>query len=106
MGILGWGSTFGEILEAMFAAQEDGIRCSAMKVVMLSPLPIGPITDFFDACNEVLIPELNYEGQFANLVSAALGRPVNRFNRVTGMPMQVDDILEQVRTLAKSRDAA
>ena len=106
MGILGWGSTFGEILEAMYAAQAEGIRCSAMKVVMLSPLPVGPITDFLDDCNEVLVPELNYEGQFANLVSGAVGRPLHRFNRVTGMPMYVDDILERVRALADTKVAA
>ena len=46
VGILGWGSTFGEILEAMFAAQDEGIRCSAMKVVMLSPLPTRRIEAF------------------------------------------------------------
>ena len=106
VGILGWGSTFGEILEAMIAARAEGIRCAAMKVVMLSPLPLGPITGFFDDCGEILVPELNYQGQFANLITGALGRPVHRLNRVTGMPMSVDDILDEVRTLAGKRNAA
>ena len=106
VGILSWGSTFGECLEAMLAAQAEGIRCAAMKVVMLSPLPAGPIADFLADCREVLVPELNYEGQFANLVTAALGRPVTRLNRVTGAPMNVEDILDRVRSLAKDRTAA
>jgi 2-oxoglutarate ferredoxin oxidoreductase subunit alpha len=86
VGILGWGSTFGEILETMFAAQEEGIRCAAMKVVMLSPLPVEQIARFLADCKEVLVPELNYEGQFANLVSGALGRPLTRLNSVSGGP--------------------
>jgi 2-oxoglutarate ferredoxin oxidoreductase subunit alpha len=106
VGILSWGSTFGECLEAMLAAQAEGIRCAAMKVVMLSPLPVGPIADFFADCKEVLVPELNYEGQFANLVAAAVGRPVTRLNRVTGAPMEVEEILDHVRSLAKDRTAA
>jgi 2-oxoglutarate ferredoxin oxidoreductase subunit alpha len=101
VGILGWGSTFGEILEAMLIAQAEGIRCSAMKVVMLSPLPVKPIAEFFEDCAEVLIPELNYEGQFANLVAAAVPRSVTRLNRVPGVPMPVDDILNSIRGLAK-----
>ncbi len=100
VGILGWGSSFGEILEAMDEARKEGIRCAAMKVVMLSPFPIDEVAAYMDDCAEVLVPELNYEGQFANLVSGALGRPVTRLNRVTGTPMQVEDIMIEVRRLA------
>jgi 2-oxoglutarate ferredoxin oxidoreductase subunit alpha len=106
VGILAWGSTFGESLEAMMAAQAEGIRCAAMKVVMLSPLPVDLIAGFLADCKEVLVPELNYEGQLANLVTGQLGRPLNRLNRVTGAPMQVEEILDQVRALAKGRAAA
>ena len=90
-------------------AQAEGISCSVMKVVMLSPLPNEPIRSFFDDCAEVLIPELNYEGQFANLVASAVSKPFTRLNRVPGVPMQVADILEQIRRLAgraKSSNAA
>ena len=105
VGILGWGSTFGEILEAMFAAQDEGIRCSAMKVVMLSPLPGERIEAFMDDCGTVLVPELNYEGQFANLISGALGRPVTKLARSTGTPMPVEEILAEIRRLARDRAA-
>ena len=108
VGILAWGSTFGESLEAMMLAREEGIRCSAMKVVMLSPLPVAPITAFMDSCKQVLVPELNYEGQLATLVSGTLGRPVHRLNQVPGTPMRVEDILNDIRRLAgrDTRNAA
>ncbi len=102
VGILGWGSTFGEILETMFEAQGEGISCSAMKVVMLSPLPLEEIKAFFADCREILVPELNYEGQFAQLISGALGKKLTRFSRVTGSPMVIEEILAQVRSLAKT----
>ena len=102
VGILGWGSTFGEILETMYEAQAEGISCAAMKVVMLSPLPVDSLEEFFADCDEILIPEVNYEGQFANLVSGALGKPVTRLNQTGGSPMAVADILAEVRRLAFS----
>ena len=105
VGILGWGSTFGEILETMYQAQAEGISCSAMKVVMLSPLPLESLREYFDDCREILVPELNYEGQFANLVSGALGRPVTRLNYVSGTPMLVADILAEVRRLSSEGKA-
>ena len=97
IGLLGWGSTFGEILEAMYQAQDEGISCAAMKVVMLSPLPADAISAFFDDCRVVIIPELNYEGQFAALVSGAIGRPAIRLARATGSPFEVSEIMAAVR---------
>ena len=105
VGILGWGSSFGEVLETMYEAQAEGIRCAAMKVVMLSPLPIEALKEFFADCREILVPELNYEGQFASLVSGALGKPVTRLNRATGSPMVVNEILEEVRRLSGQNQA-
>ena len=101
VGIIAWGSTFGEALEAMLKARAEGIRCAAMKVVMLSPLPVEAISRFCADCTEVLVPELNYEGQFAHLMTGATGCLVHRFDRVTGRPMPVDDILNEIRRLAK-----
>ncbi|MBF0285561.1 MAG: 2-oxoacid:acceptor oxidoreductase subunit alpha [Magnetococcales bacterium] len=100
VGILAWGSTFGECLEAMIMARAEGIRCSAMKVVMLSPLPEAEIRAFLDDCGAVLVPELNYEGQFAQLVQGRLARPVTRLTRVPGGPMPVAAILAEIRRLA------
>jgi len=102
IGLLGWGSTFGEILEAMIEARKEGISCAAMKVVMLSPFPLQAVNAFLADASTVLVPELNYEGQFANLVTARTGRPVLRLNRVTGEPMHVDEILAEIRGLAQA----
>lgn len=100
VGILGWGSSFGECLEAMFLARREGIRCAAFKVVMLSPFPVEAVTAFMADCGAVLVPELNYQGQFAQLVQAETCRPVHRYNRVTGTPLRVEDIYAEVRRLA------
>ncbi|MFQ5959565.1 MAG: 2-oxoacid:acceptor oxidoreductase subunit alpha, partial [Alphaproteobacteria bacterium] len=103
VGVISWGSTFGEALEATLRAREEGIRCAAMKVVMLSPLPVEEIKAFCADCREIVVCELNYEGQFANLLTAAMARPVHRINSVPGIPMPVGRILAGIRRLAKGK---
>ncbi|MFZ5510382.1 MAG: 2-oxoacid:acceptor oxidoreductase subunit alpha [Pseudomonadota bacterium] len=100
VGLIAWGSTFGECLEAMHKARAEGIRCAAMKVVMLSPFPADAVAAFMDDCAAVLVPEVNYQGQFANLLQANVGRRVERLDRVPGTPMPVEDILQEIRRLA------
>jgi 2-oxoglutarate ferredoxin oxidoreductase subunit alpha len=92
----------------MFRAQAEGMRCAAMKVVMLQPFPTAAVAEFIDQCDVVLVPELNYQGQFARLVQAETGRIVNRYDRVCGAPMAVTDILAEAQRLvaAARRKAA
>jgi len=52
VGLVAWGSTFGECLEAMLKARGEGIRCAAMKVVMLSPFPTHGVSAFLADCKE------------------------------------------------------
>ena len=70
---------------------------------MLSPLPTAAIEAFMDDCGAVLVPELNHEGQFANLVMSQTGRPVARLSYTTGEPMRPGDILREIRHLAEGR---
>jgi 2-oxoglutarate ferredoxin oxidoreductase subunit alpha len=105
VGLVAWGSTFGECLEAMELARAEGIRCAAMKVVMLSPFPVGPVTGFLDDCAEVLVPEVNYQGQFAALLRSHIPRAVTSLTRVPGAPIKVGDILEEIRRLAAANAA-
>ncbi|RMF16369.1 MAG: 2-oxoacid:acceptor oxidoreductase subunit alpha [Gammaproteobacteria bacterium] len=102
VGVLGWGSTYGEILEAIIACRKQGIACASMKVVMLSPFPVEAVKDFMNDCDVVLVPEVNYEGQFAKLVSGHTGMPVHSLTRTPAAPMQVDDIIQAIRNLAET----
>ena len=47
----------------------------------------------------VLIPELNYEGQLANLIGHLDSKPVERLNLVTGTPMPTSVIQKRIYQL-------
>jgi len=100
VGVLAWGSTAGEAREAVERARAEGIRAAVLKVVMLAPLPLAAIEAFLADAREALVCELNYEGQFANLVTAATARRLDRLDAVPGVPMAVGRIVEAIRRLA------
>jgi 2-oxoglutarate ferredoxin oxidoreductase subunit alpha len=97
VGVIAWGSTFGSALEAVLTAQREGLKVGALKVMSLFPYHAEVIRAFMKKCKEILIPELNYEGQLANLIGHLHGKDVVRLNRTTGMPMAATLILDKVK---------
>jgi 2-oxoglutarate ferredoxin oxidoreductase subunit alpha len=99
VGIIAWGSTFGSALEAALTGQEEGLKVGALKITSIFPYHADAIRAFMERCREILIPELNYEGQLANLIGHLYGKDVVRLNRATGVPIPASAILEKVREL-------
>ena len=99
VGVIAWGSTFGSALEAVLTGQREGMKVGALKVTSLFPYHAEAIRSFMKKCNEILIPELNYEGQLANLIGHLCGKEVVRLNRTTGMPMSSNLILDKVKAI-------
>jgi 2-oxoglutarate ferredoxin oxidoreductase subunit alpha len=99
VGVIAWGSTFGSALEAVLVAQSRGFKAGALKITSIFPFHADVIRQFMERCQEVLIPELNYEGQLANLIGHLHRKEVKRLNRVTGTPMPPALILEKIESI-------
>jgi 2-oxoglutarate ferredoxin oxidoreductase subunit alpha len=99
VGVIAWGSTFGSALEAVLTGQQEGMKVGALKVTSLFPYHAEAVRAFMKRCKEVLIPELNYEGQLANLIGHLHEKDVVRLNRTTGMPMSATLILEKIKAM-------
>ena len=99
VGVIAWGSTFGSAPEAVKKAQQKDLRVGALKVTSIFPYHADLIRGFMDRCGEVLIPELNYEGQLANLIGHLHRKDVLRLNEATGIPMSPNTILEKIEAL-------
>jgi 2-oxoglutarate ferredoxin oxidoreductase subunit alpha len=68
LGFLTWGSTTGACHEAVDRLRKKGHKCKLMAPKLLSPLPVKEIQDFLNEMRTVIIPELNYMGQFAQII--------------------------------------
>lgn len=99
VGILCWGTTAGPARGAVYLAEQEGLPVSMLQVQMLSPLPEDAIQAFIDSVDIVLVPEVNYQGQFAKLIQGTFGVKVQSYTQYTGMPFTRLDILSKVMEL-------
>lgn len=97
IGIISWGSTTGAAIEAIQIAKQEGCPIKVFKTTVLWPLPEKDILKFAASVKKVILPELNYQGQFANLLTCIGQDKTVRMNWITGEPMTPYDIVDQVK---------
>ena len=68
IGIIGWGSTSGAVLEAIDMAKEEGYIIQALYPRTVYPFPNKWINIFLENKEILLIVERNYSAQFANTI--------------------------------------
>ncbi len=95
--VIGWGSTYGSIKDAVNKARKAGSKLSHAHLRYLNPLPknTGQVLKNFKT---ILIPEINL-GQLAHLIRSEFLISVEQLNLVRGLPLKVNDILEKINSL-------
>jgi 2-oxoglutarate/2-oxoacid ferredoxin oxidoreductase subunit alpha len=94
VGVITWGSTWGAVVEAVDRLAERGIKVHAIAPRQLLPLPDGQIRPFMESKRIVLVPEVNFTGQFADLLQTHYRRELQRVNVYGGQPFQVGEIVD------------
>src|SRR5467141_2503637 len=97
LAMVGWGSTFGAIHQAVKIARDEGNDVAHIHVRYLSPFPrnLGDLLKRFD---RVLVPEMN-NGQLVKLLRAEYLTPAESLPKVTGKPFRVTDIAQAIRKI-------
>ena len=95
LAVVGWGSTYGAIHQAVRRAHDEGREVTHIHVRHLNPFPrnLGDLLAGFD---RVLVPEMN-NGQLVRLLRAEYLIPAEGLSKVTGKPFRVQEILEAIR---------
>lgn len=96
LGVVCWGSTYGSVLEAVDTCREKGLNVGALKITSIYPYHENVIRDFMNRCKRVMIPELNFEGQLAELIGHLFRGDVIRMTRVTGLPIAPTTIKKEI----------
>ena len=96
LGIIGWGATQGSIREAVDRARAAGYKVAAMHPRCLNPLPENRLREFIASCGRILVPECNYQGQFAHHLAAKLGVQPIRMNKIGGLPFTPGEIYAKI----------
>lgn len=100
LAVMGWGSTQGAIHEAFLKAKKKDIRIKWLQCKMLSPLPRKMISTFLEGVDQVVVPELNYTSQFANLLRMNFAIEPIPITKTEGMPFKPSEILRKIEGVA------
>src|SRR6184192_4049550 len=98
--VVGWGGTYGAITAAVERAQTEGKAVASVHLRYLNPLPpdLGHILREY---RRVLVPEIN-SGQLVRVLRAEYLVDAVGFNRVRGLPLASEEILEAIHQLIGS----
>ena len=97
--VVGWGSTFGAISQAVSEARKTGLNVSAIHVKFMNPLPadLGTIMRRF---RKVLVPEEN-NGQFRMMLRSAYALEPIGLNKVQGQPLNGEEVLGKIKEILR-----
>jgi 2-oxoglutarate/2-oxoacid ferredoxin oxidoreductase subunit alpha len=103
IGFLTWGSTLGAVAEAIDRLAAQGIKAHALAPRMIWPLPTHQIDRFLEGKRVVVVPEVNYTGQYAQLLKTHYQNiEFTRLNVYGGQPFSVAQVVEAVSPVSAS----
>jgi 2-oxoglutarate/2-oxoacid ferredoxin oxidoreductase subunit alpha len=107
IGFLTWGSTLGVVAEAIDRLAAQGIKAHALAPRMVWPLPTHQIDPFLRNKRKVIVPEVNFTGQFAQLLRTHYQNvEFERLNVYGGQPFSVARVVEAVAPAAAPTNGA
>ena len=98
--VVGWGSTYGSIAEAVKKAQTKGQCVSHVHLRHLNPLP-ADLGDILGRFEKVLVPEMNL-GQLVRLLRAEYLLDAAGLNKLQGRPFKVSEISTRIDRMLES----
>ena len=95
LAVVGWGSTYGAIHQAVRQARTQGLDVSHIQLRYLSPLPanLGALLSRFET---VLVPEMN-SGQFIRLLRSEFLLAAQGINKIAGQPFKISELLAAIQ---------
>jgi 2-oxoglutarate ferredoxin oxidoreductase subunit alpha len=95
VAVVGWGSTYGPIHQAVRNLRDKGWSISHIHLRYLWPFPTN-LGDLLRGFGRVLVPEMN-AGQLVTILRAQYLIPAEGINQVTGKPFKVSDLEHAIR---------
>ncbi len=95
--VIGWGSTFGPIYQAVREIQKSHANVAYTHLRYLFPFAQN-LKEIVGRFNQVLVPEMNM-GQLSTVLRDRLGAETTPFSKVTGQPFLISELNEKIRSM-------
>ncbi|MBE25365.1 MAG: 2-oxoglutarate ferredoxin oxidoreductase subunit alpha [Rhodospirillaceae bacterium] len=96
LAVVGWGSTYGAIEEAIKIATSEGLDVAHIHLRYINPMPQN-MGQLLAGYKKILVPEMNC-GQLVTIIRSKFMIPAEGVNKVTGQPFKVREILAAIRS--------
>ena len=96
LAVVGWGSTYGPIHQAVLRARRKGMDVSHIHVRHVWPLPAN-LGDLLHGFDKVLVPEMN-TGQFKTVLRDQFLVDAQPLTKVSGQPFQIAELEAAIAT--------
>jgi 2-oxoglutarate ferredoxin oxidoreductase subunit alpha len=97
--LIGWGSTKLPILDAQARLRADGVETCAIHFTHLWPFPVHLVRPLLQRGTHVVVVEMNYGGQLADLIQQECLIEVRRVLKYNGKPYYTSDIVGALRQI-------
>ena len=97
LAVVGWGSTYGAIHQAVKRCRAEGLDVSHIHVRYMWPIPSN-FEDLLRGFDQVLVPEMNM-GQFVEVIRSKFLIDAQRLIKVSGQPFKISEVEEAIKAL-------
>jgi len=99
IGIITWGSSIGVAREAIARLRDEGLDVKGLYPKLIWPMQVEQFENFAATCKKVLVVEVNYQGQLAQLIRSQTSLDPVSHTIFGGMPFTPANIEAKVREL-------
>lgn len=92
--VVGWGSTFGPIDQAVNRSRAAGLNVSHVHIRYINPFPRN-LETLLKSYKKILVPEMNL-GQLSTLLKDRFLLDVVPLNKVSGQPFKIREIMSAI----------
>lgn len=97
LGLVGWGSTKGPILDAMELLKKEGVKSKFLQIRLIHPFPSGALRRFSREVERLVFVEQNYSGQLAKLAAMEAGvKPHHLIVKFSGRPFTPQELARAI----------
>ncbi|MBF0125779.1 MAG: 2-oxoacid:acceptor oxidoreductase subunit alpha [Magnetococcales bacterium] len=97
VGIIAWGSTIGVAREAVARLRAEGIKVKGFYPKLMWPMPVAQYEAFAATCKQILVPEVNFQGQLAHFIRAETSIKPISYTICGGLPFNPSMIVNKVK---------
>jgi 2-oxoglutarate ferredoxin oxidoreductase subunit alpha len=101
IAVMTWGGSKGPTREAYHALLAQGQRIGWYYTMQLHPMPPKLLEELREK-ELVIVPELNYQGQFASILRAQ-GIRTESITQYTGLPFKVSGLVKNIEQIVDSQ---